>query len=732
MKKMNIQKRILVTFLMVGLLTVVMIGLVSFKGLYDMQKSANDSSSQMGDTVATYAGELATEKTKTQIQENAKEKARQIEREMNMIREDTEYLANVMTRILNNPEGYSAKQLPNPLERRMAPGEAYLLVTSAVKQDCDNDIVRQEIGLASNVADDMEVMATFYKDYQTSCYFGSKYGYYITLECYDSDEMYKQIHSENYHNNYDPRKRPWYKKAVSEGKTVFTDVYLGNDGYPEITCAAPYYDKNGLAGVAGLDVHLISLYRIASDRSLGTSNINFAINSKGEIIFSSDKEGCLSTGDGKRSLLEVPEESLAREAEHMAKGGSDVVPVTLNGEEYYLAYAPMPSLGWSIGTMLKKEEVLAPVDMAREDVMAHANDFKKYIRWEFFKDSLKIVVIILIIAWSLVYCSRWMAQRLVKPITTLTEGVMDIAKGNLDRKMDIATGDELERLANSINNMTKDLKTYMNDVANATAEKERIATELSLAQVIQEGMLPNIFPKFSGNPHYELFATMDAAKEVGGDFYDFYNVDENRVALTIADVSGKGVPASLFMVISKTLIKNYALIYGMEAGTEKNVWGQSIVRANEQLCANNDEMMFVTVFFGVINIKNGEITYVNAGHNAPLIGRKQGESIRWEYLKKSKKNYMMGVNELAPYEEEYLKLNPGDMMFFYTDGVTEAMDKESHLYGTERLLATLQSVGTDDKSVKDILSAIREDVDRHVAGATQSDDITMLGIRFLG
>ena len=172
MKKMNIQKRILVTFLMVGLLTVVMIGLVSFKGLYDMQKSANDSSSQMGDTVATYAGELATEKTKTQIKENAKEKARQIEREMNMIREDTEYLANVMTRILNNPEGYSAKQLPNPLERRMAPGEAYLLVTSAVKQDCDNDIVRQEIGLASNVADDMEVMATFYKDYQTSCYFG--------------------------------------------------------------------------------------------------------------------------------------------------------------------------------------------------------------------------------------------------------------------------------------------------------------------------------------------------------------------------------------------------------------------------------------------------------------------------------------------------------------------------------------------------------------------------------
>ncbi|WP_297964515.1 SpoIIE family protein phosphatase [uncultured Anaerovibrio sp.] len=732
MKQIDIQKRILVIFLMVGLLTVVTIGMVSFNGLYDMQKSANESSSRMGDTVAAFAGELATEKTRTQIQENAKEKARQVEREMNMIRVDTEYLANAMTRILTHPERYSMKQLPNPLERRMEAGEAYLLIASVLKEECDNPAVQQEIGLAANVADDMEVMATFYKKYQTSCYFGSKYGYYITLECYDSDEMYTKIHSDNYHNNYDPRKRPWYKKAAAEGRAIFTDVYIGNDSYPEITCAVPYYDNNGLAGVAGLDVHLISLYRLASDRSLGTSNINFAINSKGEIIFSSEQEGILAPGDGKRVLGQVEEESLAREADNMLKGYSNVVPVHLNGEEYYLAYAPMPTMGWSFGTMLKRDEVLAPANEARANVIAHANEFKKFIRLEFFKDLLKFIVILMIIIWSLVYCSRRLAQQLVKPITVLNDGVMEIAKGNLDRRLTINTGDELEELAKSVNNMTDDLKSYMNDVTQATAEKERIATELSLAQSIQEGMLPNIFPKFSGNPHYELYATMDAAKEVGGDFYDFYNIDEQHVALTIADVSGKGVPASLFMVISKTLIKNYALTTGMEMEKEDNMWGQSIELANEQLCANNEEMMFVTVFFGVINIQTGEFTYVNAGHNPPLIGRRQDGTIHWEYLKKTKKNNIMGVSELAIYKEEYLKLNPGDMMFFYTDGVTEAMDNDNNLYGEERLLAAMQAVGTADRPVKDILAAVREDVDRHVAGADQSDDITMLGIRFLG
>ena len=732
MKRMNIQKRILVIFLIVGLFTAGTVSIVSLNGLYGMQKSAQYSSSQMGDTVSTFAAELATEKTKTQIERIAKEKARQVEWEMYNIREETEFLANAMTSILTHPEHYSAKQLPTPKERRIEPGEAYLLIASSLKQECDNPVIWQEIGLASNVANDMEVMATFYKDYQVSCYYGSKYGYYITLECYDSEEMYKKIHSENYHNNYDPRKRPWYKKAIAEGKTVFTDVYLGNDGYPEITCATPYYDKNGLAGVAGLDVHLLSLYRLAAERTLGTSNINFAINYKGEIIFSSENEGLLAVGDGKRVLSQVVDESFAKEVDNMIKGYSAVVPVSLNGEEYYLAYAPMPSMGWSFGTMLKKDEVLAPADLARENVMVHANKFNDYIRLEFIKDSLKFILIFLIIAWSLVYCSRRLAQQIVKPIMVLKDGVMDIAKGNLDRRLEINTGDELETLADSVNNMTTDLKAYMNELTHATAEKERIATELSLAEGIQKGMLPNIFPKFFGNPHYDLFATMDAAKEVGGDFYDFYSIDEDHVALTIADVSGKGVPASLFMVISKTLIKNYALMAGIEKGANENIWGRSIERANEQLCANNEELMFVTVFFAVINIKTGEITYVNAAHNPPLIGRKQDDAMHWEFLKKTKKNNLMGVNELASYNEEKFKLNPGDMIFLYTDGVTEAMDKENKLYGGERLLATMQSVGTSDKSVKEILTLIREDVDQHVADADQSDDITMLGIRFLG
>jgi sigma-B regulation protein RsbU (phosphoserine phosphatase) len=220
---------------------------------------------------------------------------------------------------------------------------------------------------------------------------------------------------------------------------------------------------------------------------------------------------------------------------------------------------------------------------------------------------------------------------------------------------------------------------------------------------------------------------MEAAKEVGGDFYDFYYLSDDRIALTIADVSGKGIPAALFMVISKTVLKNTALSTDSEED-----FGLAMERTNLQLCEDNEEMMFVTIFFGVLNLKTGEFVYVNGGHNPPLIGRAQGEAVDWHFIRDEKKTHMVGVIEDAQYKEKRLTLVPGDMLYLYTDGVTEAMDAEKNLYTEERLQETLNRVGTPDVSAKDVLAAIRADIDAHAGGAEQSDDITMLGIRYLG
>jgi len=181
------------------------------------------------------------------------------------------------------------------------------------------------------------------------------------------------------------------------------------------------------------------------------------------------------------------------------------------------------------------------------------------------------------------------------------------------------------------------------------------------------------------------------------------------------------------MVISKTVLKNTAL----STDSEEH-FGLAMERTNLQLCEDNEEMMFVTIFFGVLNLKTGEFVYVNGGHNPPLVGRAQGETPDWQYIRDEKKTHMVGVIEDAQYEEKRLTLAPGDMLYLYTDGVTEAMDAEKNLYTEERLQQTLNRVGTPNASAKDVLAAIRADIDAHAGGAEQSDDITMLGIRYLG
>ena len=307
---------------------------------------------------------------------------------------------------------------------------------------------------------------------------------------------------------------------------------------------------------------------------------------------------------------------------------------------------------------------------------------------------------------------------LLEPLKKLTEGVREITGGNLDKNLDIQTGDELEKLAGAFNTMTDELQTYMKNLTEVTAERERIATELNVAKDIQRGMLPQDFD--FGRSDFEIFATMNAAKEVGGDFYDFYLLDENHLAVTVADVSGKGIPASLFMVISKTVLKNFATF-----ATNPDDYAAVLSCANNQLCQGNEEMMFVTVFFGVLEIDSGRFIYVNGGHNPPVIYRRAEN--RCEFLS-VQKNFVLGGMEDVPYVQQETKLERGDLIFAYTDGVNEAMNENHEEYTSERLLKFMN--GTDCRAdLQTLLAAVRADVTEHVGDAEQSDDITMMALR---
>ncbi|MEL7564052.1 MAG: SpoIIE family protein phosphatase [Dehalobacterium sp.] len=319
----------------------------------------------------------------------------------------------------------------------------------------------------------------------------------------------------------------------------------------------------------------------------------------------------------------------------------------------------------------------------------------------------------------------WYVERnIVNPLEMLSDGAKAFAArpAGTDEILEpdflkINTGDEIALMARSFNTMMRDITAYMRDLKTVTAEKERIGAELNVATNIQASMLPCIFPPFPERPEFDIYATMQPAKEVGGDFYDFFLVDENHLAVVIADVSGKGVPAALFMVIAKTLIKNRA--------QNREIPADVFTGVNAQLYENNEEGMFVTAWMGVLDIAGGEFTYVNAGHNPPLLKRKDGE---FEYLK-ARPGFVLAGLEGVKYRQNDIRLEPGDILYLYTDGVTEATDTQGELYGETRLKIVLDR--TAARPLGDILRTVKADIDTFAKGAPQFDDITMLALKIM-
>ncbi|MCD8154920.1 MAG: SpoIIE family protein phosphatase [Clostridiales bacterium] len=285
-----------------------------------------------------------------------------------------------------------------------------------------------------------------------------------------------------------------------------------------------------------------------------------------------------------------------------------------------------------------------------------------------------------------------------------------------NQRISVATGDEIEDLGNSFNVMLRELENYIANLSRVTAEKERIGAELDIAAHIQASMLPCIFPAFPDREEFEVFATMNPAKEVGGDFYDFFMVDPTHIAVVMADVSGKGVPAALFMVIGKTLIKDHTL-------PDRDL-GEVFTRVNDLLCEANSEGLFITAFEGVLDLATGELDFVNAGHEMPFLCKKGGSYEPY----KIRPGFVLAGMEGMRYRGGSMTLDVGDRLFQYTDGVTEAMNADGELYGMKRLGGVLNRCR--DLAPAKLLPEIKADIDRFVGDAPQFDDITMLCLEY--
>lgn len=278
--------------------------------------------------------------------------------------------------------------------------------------------------------------------------------------------------------------------------------------------------------------------------------------------------------------------------------------------------------------------------------------------------------------------------------------------------------DEVGRLAESFKFMKAELKKNIQNLMETTATKERIQSELNVAREIQLGILPKTFPPFPEYKDFDLYATLESAKEVGGDLYDFFFIDDDHICFTLGDVSDKGVPASLFMVITRTLIKVVAQQDCSPA--------DMMFQINNTLSTDNPQTMFVTLIIGILNVRTGEVRYANGGHNPPIVvSQKEGV-----FYQEGISGPLLGPMENVPYKELSLTLQPGDSLFLYTDGVTESMDSEKNLFSDERLLAEIETLRNGD--VEDIVNGIIASIKEHAKSEPQSDDIAMMMLKYNG
>jgi len=496
----------------------------------------------------------------------------------------------------------------------------------------------------------------------------------------------------------------WYQIPKELHRPVWSEPYYDEGGGNIImsTYSAPFYKtvsgKRQFIGVVTADVSLSWLQELVASIRIAQTGYGFLLSKNGTFVTHPHEH--LIMNETIFSVAEARGDARLREIGRQMIGGKTGF-VSLNsmvtGKKCWMVYAPLPSNGWSLGVLFPQDELMADIIRLNRTMLFLG-----------LAGFLFLLVVIVSIAGSI-----------TRPLRALAGATEDIATGNLDIELPpIKSRDEVGKLGESFTYMKSSLKQYIKELTETTAAKERIESELKIAAEIQASLLPRTFPPFPKRKEFDIFATMDPAKEVGGDFYDFFFIDENKLCFLIGDVSGKGVPASLFMAVTRTLIKTKTI-----QGLTPDI---VLSRVNEDLCIDNDACMFVTMLYAILNIQTGEIQFANAGHNPPLIYTGDGD---FEFIPVAK-NFVVGAMENTTFESQTLTFKPNDVLFIYTDGVTEAMNPEGQLFSDERLKQTLAKLKAKD--ITDIIHGIRAEIDIFVQGTLQSDDITMLALKFNG
>lgn len=494
----------------------------------------------------------------------------------------------------------------------------------------------------------------------------------------------------------------WYRIPKELGLSGWSEPYFDVGGGDIImaTYSVPFYKtvsgKRQFMGIVTADISLEWLRDIVSSVKILDSGYGFLISKSGAIVTHPRKN--LIMHETIFSVAEEQGSALLRElGRKMVEGESGFAPFPgiFSGKKSWTYYVPILSTGWSLAVVFPQDEFMADV-----------------IR-------LNRVVIVLGTAGLLLLLGTvvFIARSIARPLRAMVKATEGIATGNLDVEVpSVKTNDEVGKLAQAFEYMKVSLKKYIRELTETTAAKQKIESELNIAHDIQMSMLPKVFPPFPDRHEFDIYALIETAREVGGDLYDFYFIDKDRLCFVIGDVLGKGISAALFMAMVTTLFK---------ATAAKGIGPDRILaQVDAEIKKSNDENMFVTAFLGILDIKTGEVIYANGGHNLPFIIRKEGKAV----FVKEMEGKVIGVYEGMDFETGRFTLEPGEALFMYTDGITEAKDNKGGFFSEESLKKEIESL--HDLPVREMVLGISRKIKDFSCGAPQSDDITMMVLKF--
>ncbi len=511
---------------------------------------------------------------------------------------------------------------------------------------------------------------------------------------------FTKLGSEDYQYFY----MDWYQLPTELKHPVWTEPHYEKGAEYELmtTYSVPFYQSQDehkiLKGVVSADISLRWVQKLINGLSSRDDGYVFMLSRYGTFIAHPDESLVMNeTIFTNAESLKLPQ--LRDLGRRMVTGESGVVELKglPNTGDSFIYFSSLPEQHWSVGVVFSKKKMLADVSSLNS----------------------KVAIFGCIGFLALALLITGLAHRITHPLRKLTASANIMASGNLDAELpDAVSQDEVGELTHSFQVMRDSINNYIANLTETTAAKERIESELRIAHDIQMGILPKLFPAFPERMEFDIYASIEPAKEVGGDLYDFFFVDENNFCFLVGDVSGKGVPAAFFMAVTKTLLKVVA-----ERRLDP---GEVLTKVNSDLAEDNESCMFVTLFLAMMDINTGKVQYASAGHNPPLMLCK-GKDAEWI---PPQNELVAGIMDDTVYTTRSLTMQPGDTMFIYTDGVTEAMNKAQELYSEERLVEIMNQCR--GKSAEQMVLTIDTALKTFTGGAEQSDDITMLAMQYLG